>query len=241
MDESESRAREHLVYRGFKRIIYEPDGNNPPDFLVDDRIAVEVRRLNQNEVTESGRLKGFEEDRIPTERKLKQLLRSLGPASSGTSWFVSYRLRRPLARWKDIEPELRRELENFRDDATLQKLCRIKVAEGFDVQIVHEASQPHSTCFVYGGGCDSNTGGFILAETQKNLRLCVADKLNRIARVRHRYPEWWLILVDRIGFGVAASDVELFREQLAMDGGFDRVILLSPLDPTWAFEVPSRK
>ena len=240
MDESESLVRAHLVHCGFKRIVYEPDGNNPPDFLVDDKIAVEVRRLNQNEVTDSGRLKGLEEDRIPTERKFRQLLRSLGAASSGTSWFVRYSLRRPLARWKDIEPELRRELENFRDDATQQKVCRIRVAKGFAIEIIHKASKSHPTCFVYGGGCDSDTGGFILAETQKNLRLCVTEKLSWIARVRHKYPEWWLAFVDRIGYGVGASDMELFREHLAMDTGFDRVILLSPLDATWTFEVPSK-
>jgi hypothetical protein len=241
MDESESLVKAHLVHCGFKRIIYEPDGNNPPDFLLDDRIAVEVRRLNQNELTESGRLKGLEEDRIPTQRRFQQLLHSLGPASSGMSWFVRYSLRRPLARWKDIEPELRRQLEIFRNDARSQKLCRIRVAKGFDIEIIHKASKCHPTCFLDGGGSDGDTGGFILAETQKNLRLCVAEKLNRIARVRHRYPEWWLALVDRIGFGVGASDLELFREYLAMDTGFDRVILLSPLDVTWAFEVPSRK
>ena len=241
MDECESLVREHLAHLGFERIVYEPDGNIPPDFLVDDRIAVEVRRLNQNEVTGSGRLKGLEEDRIPTERKLTQLLGSLGPSRSGRTWFVAYRLQRPLARWKDIEPVLRRKLEEFRDDESVQNLGRIRVAAGFDIQIVHEASQPHANCFVYGGGSDNDSGGFVLAETQKNLRLCVAEKMNRIARVRHKYSEWWLILVDRIGFGVDACDLELFREHLAIDCSFNRVILLNPLDATCAFEIPLRR
>ena len=33
---------------------FEPDGNVPPDFLVDERIAVEARRLNQNELLGNG-------------------------------------------------------------------------------------------------------------------------------------------------------------------------------------------
>ncbi len=48
MDTSESLVRDFLLYRGYADIVYEPDGNVPPDFLIDGRIAVEVRRLNQN-------------------------------------------------------------------------------------------------------------------------------------------------------------------------------------------------
>jgi len=48
MDSSETLAKEYLRFLGYTDIIYEPDGNIPPDFLVNGRIAVEVRRLNQN-------------------------------------------------------------------------------------------------------------------------------------------------------------------------------------------------
>jgi hypothetical protein len=54
MDDSEKLANDYLSRLGFQDIVYEPDNKNPPDFLADGRIAVEVRRLNQNEVTESG-------------------------------------------------------------------------------------------------------------------------------------------------------------------------------------------
>ncbi len=53
MDQSESHARDYLEHLGLGRVVYQPDGNVPPDFLVDGRIAVEVRRLNENELTES--------------------------------------------------------------------------------------------------------------------------------------------------------------------------------------------
>jgi len=44
--------------------VYEPDGNTPPDFLVNGTIAVEVRRLNQNEIIESGH-RGLEVTTFP--------------------------------------------------------------------------------------------------------------------------------------------------------------------------------
>jgi hypothetical protein len=123
-DECEKLAEDHLVHLGFERIVYEPDGNNPPDFLVDDRIAVEVRRLNQNELTGSG-FRGLEEIRIPTEERIRGLLVSLGPAKSGTSWFVGYRIKRPIPPWGQVETELARRLEVFRDDESHQEPCRI--------------------------------------------------------------------------------------------------------------------
>jgi hypothetical protein len=239
-DACEKLARDHLVYLGFNSIVHEPDGKNPPDFLVNGRIAVEVRRLNQNELTGSG-FRGLEEIRIPTEERICQLLLSLGPAKSGTSWFVGYNLKRPVPPWREVEAELRRRLEVFRDDESHQEPSRIRVAEGFEIHIFHKAGNPHPTFFVYGGGSDADTGGFTFVETQKNLRLCIAEKTSKIARVRHKYPEWWLVLVDRIGYGVEACDRKLFSEHLEIDHDWDRVILLSPLDPTWSFEVPGKR
>jgi hypothetical protein len=240
MDESESLVRDYLQYQGFERIVYQPDGNIPPDFLVDDRIAVEVRRLNENELTESGELRGLETLRISTERKLCKLLHSLGHSASGSSWFVGLHLKRPVPRWKYIEPELRRQLEKFRDNENSQKLCVIKVAEGLEIEIFHKASRLHRTCFLHGVSSDSDTGGFVFGNTQRNLRLCVQEKMRKIAPVRHKYSEWWLVFVDHIGFGVEDCDQELFRKHLGIEHDLDRVILLSRQNARWAFELPSK-
>ena len=120
MDASETHVRDYLEYLGLGRVVYQPDGNIPPDFLVYGRIAVEVRRLNENELTESGGFRGLESDRISTGRKFDALLRSLGPAKSGTSWFVGCKLERPVPRWKEIEADLRQALEHVRDNEDCQ-------------------------------------------------------------------------------------------------------------------------
>jgi hypothetical protein len=239
MDQCEALTNQYLVCLGFDEITYEPSGKNPPDFLLNGRIAVEVRRLNQNELTGSG-FRGLEEVRIPTEARIRRLLTSLGPAKLDTSWFANYELKRPVPAWKEIETELRQKLEEFRDDENRQ-IPFVAKAPGVEIQVFHKASRPHSTFFVYGGGCDEDTGGWVFSETQKNLRLCIEKKTRQIARVRHTYPEWWLVLVDYIGYGVEACDHKLFRELLEIDHNWDKVILLSPLDPKFAFEVPSRK
>lgn len=84
MDDSENVAYEYLLSLGIGSVIYEPDGKVPPDFLVNGRIAVEVRRLNQNEVTKTG-ISGLEEIRIPLHKNLVKLFSSLGPPKRGKS------------------------------------------------------------------------------------------------------------------------------------------------------------
>jgi hypothetical protein len=44
----EKTVIECLKIQGFHHIRYEPDGNIPPDILLYDKIAIEVRRLNEN-------------------------------------------------------------------------------------------------------------------------------------------------------------------------------------------------
>jgi len=95
MHSTERLAFEHLRHRGFKDIRYEPDGNVPPDFVADERVAIEVRRLNQHEDT-PGSTRGLDETAIPFQRTVCRVLDSFGPPRTGASWFVSYNFRRPL-------------------------------------------------------------------------------------------------------------------------------------------------
>lgn len=237
MDDSEKLANDYLGYRGFHNIAYEPDGNIPPDFLVDGRIAVEVRRLNQNEATESG-FCGLKEIGIRTQEGISKLLAAIGPAASGESWFVFYKFNRPLPNWKQVKPTLRRYLEEFRGDEGRRKTSWVPVGDGLEVKLL-PTGEPHPTFFLSGSSFVNDTGVEVLGETQKNLRICIEEKTRKIARVRHKYPEWWLVLVDRIGYGVDACDQELYREHLKIKHDWDKVIILSPLDPGSAFEVAS--
>ncbi len=126
---------------------------------MDGRIAIAVRRLNENELTDSGGFRGVETDRISTGDKFSALLRSLGPSKSGTSWFVGCKLKRPIRRWETVKDDLRKKLEEFRDDEDRQKVSVLKIAEGFQAIIVHQVSSAHPTCFVFAGCNDKDVGG----------------------------------------------------------------------------------
>lgn len=229
MDRSETLAHDHLAYRGFRDICFEPDGNVPPDFLLDSRIAVEVRRLNENERTQSTP-KGLEEVEIPLMKRLTTLLRSFGPATGSAGWWVAVRFIRPVPRWKDIEADVRAFFETVRRGDTGPRPVR-----SFGNHLVLEAFSRAGTgvhVFEIAITSDEDSGGWLIEELERNLRMVISEKSQKVAAVRGRYAEWWLLLVDHVAFGVSEYDLAQFRRDVNIDHDWDNVILVSPANHT---------
>lgn len=240
MDASEAFAETYLKALGFDDVRYEPDGNVPPDFLVDGRIAVEVRRLNQNFDDGSGaRPRGLEETAIPLWRRMQDYLIGLGPApASGPSWFVFYRFSRPTPPWKALKRDLDAVLLPFMAAEDPQPFSTAIGPDGCFTIRVFRAARPKPTFFRPAGHSDEQSGGWLIGEMAENLKHCIAEKTAKIALYRTRYPEWRLVLADHIGFGLDAFEQDLFLDQVTVDpGGFDRIVLLDPRDASRAFQV----
>jgi hypothetical protein len=125
--------------------------------------------------------------------RVRTLLASFGPSRSGVSWFVSYTFRRPLPPWKPLKNALASHLKAFVSDERDRVSGKsVRIDDAVDIEFIR-ASDPHPTFFVLGGSSDGDSGGWVLEETRKNLRLCIDEKTRKIAQFRNRYPEWWLI------------------------------------------------
>ena len=206
MNDSEKRVHGYLTGQGFRSVVHEPDGKVPPAFLVDDRIAVEVRRLNQNEKTARGH-RGLEEVSKPLNVLVEKAIASAGPPVGEDCWFVFYTYRRPLPPWKTLDNLLRTALREVTASPSIGNRD-VRVAGRIRLRFTR-ATKVHPTLFVLGGSADHDSGGFVVSEMARNLRLCIAEKQAKIARVRTKYSEWWLILDDRIGFGGWMSAISL--------------------------------
>jgi hypothetical protein len=228
MDDSEKIAHDYFVHCGFHDIVYEPDGNVPPDFLLHGSIAVEVRRLNQHFFDEAG-AQGLETVGIPLWEKVKALLRSMGPPLRGESWFVHFEYTRPVEVWKALEPRLRAGLKAFAASAC-QGQTVVAQGRGIKLVVFCRASQVHASMFVLAGGLDMQAGGSMLSEMDQNIRYCASEKARKIAKVRHKYPTWWLALVDRIGWGLDESDRAELRALASFEHEWDKIILINPRD-----------
>ena len=95
----------------------------------------------------------------------------------------------------------------------------------------------HPTLFLWSGGEDGDSGGFVVHEMLKNLRLCVEEKTLTVAAHRHRYPTWWLLFIDLIGWVLDEYDRQQLRAHWDMTHNWDKIILVSPQNPLLAFEL----
>ena len=234
MDDTEAHALKHLASLGLGTPVFEPDGNVPPDFLLPGGIAVEVRRLNQND-TSTGQRRGLEETAIPLRRKVDDLLATLGPPREDGSWFIMYRFRRPLEDWATLRPQLRQWLTDFARKPE-PRTVEHTFESGFEVTLTR-AGAPLQHMFQLGGYSDRDTWAFLVPAMQKNIEICIAEKAEKVAPRRALYPRWWLLLVDRIGYGLSDLDREQLHAAVGVDHTWERVIILSALDHLRAFDL----
>jgi len=82
-----------------------------------------------------------------------------------------------------------------------------------------------------------NNGGFVVAEVHRNLQLVYKEKSRKIAPYKHKYKNWWLVLIDQIGYGLDKEDAEQLREISGPNTDWDKVILVSPIKHEYGTEI----
>ena len=236
MDKTERIAHDYLRHRGIdqKEIQFEPDGRVPPDFLVRGRVAVEVRRLNQNEQTAGGH-RGV--TAIPTWQFLERFIRTIGPSVTDESWFVHVIILRSPARPKALKKSVGSKLAAF-----CQRPSRYdRVTYRFDVDGVRlelsRADGMHPSFFVPSVLVDRRAGGFILSEMIRNIPICIEEKSRKTEPYRRKYSVWWLILVDHIHEHLDADEEQELQSTVHVPNNWDRVIIVNRTDPSRAVEL----
>jgi hypothetical protein len=229
MKPCEKLVEAHLKQRGHQSVVYEPDGNTPPDFLVDGTIAVEVRRLNQNHFGEDG-TEGLEEVAISLGKQVKALLAEMGPPTAGESWFVHYRFSRPVEDWKTLKTKVRNGLQSFMASNPTNH-GSIATGNGFEMRVMCRTATPRQSMFVLWGRTDEDSGGFVVELTRRNVDHCVIEKDRKVAPVRSKYKEWWLILVNYIGFDLDQNEKDMVKAAVSTLHGWDKIRIVDPGNP----------
>ncbi|ABE47075.1 hypothetical protein [Polaromonas sp. JS666] len=238
MNQSEALAARYLESLDLGPVEFEPHGKVTPDFVVAGRIAVEVRRLNQNFADGAGGNEGLEVVDISLRQRVKRYLREFASSREGECWYVGYTFRRPLEPWKTLRPLLHAALSDFMASPDRQPM-KIRVTKSFKIDFFR-AGTDHGSFFVFGANMDEDSGGWTMLELDRNLRICIAEKETKVSLspYRHRYEEWWLVLEDRIDFGVDGEDRARFKTDVLdkISHSFDRIVLLDPRDFRRALE-----
>ena len=72
---------------------------------------------------------------------------------------------------------------------------------------------------------------------KENIQYCATEKSRKTGHLRAKYNEWWLVLVDHIGFGLDDFDREQFRAQVSIQHDWHKIVVVSPNDPAKYFEI----
>lgn len=237
MDSSEQLVEKYLQELGLGEVVFEPDGNIPPDFSINKSIAIEVRRLNQNHESPDGSTQGLEEAALPLEQRLEKFLQTLGPSRTGESWFVGIEFHRPVGPWKPIRTQIERQLRAFMLEPNRAQTTFV-ITENVKIDLL-KAGQDHGRFFLFGSSDDDDSGGWVMSEVVRNLRLCIAEKERKILPYRARYQEWWLLLVDHVAYSMDTDGRKVFRNEWMpkISHSFNKLIFLDPRDHRNAFVV----
>ncbi len=217
---------DNLTHQGYENILFEPDGNVPPDILVDDKIAIEVRRLNQNLKTENG-FKGLEQDEFSVHGILRKIMKEFSDENYKKSAFVGYYFKRPIPSKKEIKKFAQEVLKNHKP--FIEERKEYEYSEYFGMRVFPSEVKLDQQ-YEYGMSSDRDSGGFVVSLIYENLKLIIAEKEEKTKNFRNKYPEWWLAVVDTIGCGLSDLELGQFNNFPKIKNHFDRLLLVSAID-----------
>jgi len=209
----------------------------PPDFTIGSRIAIEVRRLNENYFGGS-RTSGLEEVDRPLHSKFKEVLSSYDRDYDGNSYLVALSFRRPLpAVISKIGKQMHVALDGFLRGSRSTP-SEVKVYDNLSLEIFPYHAVPNRV-FLHATTSDDDSGGIVVQLYATNISHCIGEKSQKIARHKSRYSEWWLLLVDTVAaWDLMPDEVEQVRGGISNIGSFDKLVVIDYLGNKCFLRIP---
>ena len=238
MDHAELCTKIWLESKGFTDIQYiHKTHEQPPDFLVENRIAVEVRRLNW--MTDDNQ--GLESIEKPLSRTILEGLQNAQRPPARCKVYVSCDL------FSTVLPPKEMVLYEIKQAAN-QYVATIKNALQGRSRIPHEHQELNcgmsahfittqktiTGCFelmdVQAGIAES---GLVVRDSIDNINRCIVEKTDKIQNKHHLYEKWWLVLVEHNVYTTALQEPEELQEvknELVDTTPWSRITILSCLE-----------
>lgn len=221
---------EDLVYRVLRTwmrcdIRFEPCGQSkPPDFAIDDRVAIEVRRLSRR-IEQNGTIKGIEESAIPLQKLIEELLKSLPRVSSGHSWFVCVNVQRRLVERAHAKSFIRKCVTQLELISEAQNIISFE-SELFDLTFIR-SERRYDWAFSVGSWSDSADAGWVVSDIATHVNAFALEKKEKMSHLSGQYPEFWLIFVDHMFSGVSRSDWNDACNHISLDPFWSRLLVMN--------------
>jgi hypothetical protein len=136
---------------------------------------------------------------------------------------ISYK--RPLkGRRRNIANEMSNALNNFFNGPRTTP-CSLGVNDNIQFHI-HPFKPIPNHVFLNSISSDEDRGGLMVPMYIQNVAYCIQVKEQKIEPHKNKYKEWWLLLVDTIGWGLESCDVEKIKAGIVERGGFSKIVVI---------------
>jgi hypothetical protein len=217
----EKIAKEYFEFKEYDKVIFEPIGNTPPDFLINNSIAVEVRRLNKFHLGKP--IEKIEYNVIPKIEKFIRLFDTDQPFENTS--VVSLYYSRPIKFNEYVKREISNALNEYSKNKKLKK--DYLITDNLKLEFF-EHNEKWESQFEVGGIVDFDKGGFVVKDICNSLKIIINEKERKIEKFKNLYEDWWLVLVDFIGYGMDTSEIKKVKEGINENNSFKKIIFISP-------------
>ena len=239
MDINESHVEQWLQNQGFTNIQFVTDTNDqPPDFIVNGSIAIEVRRLNWMFGDENRGLEGVEE---PLKQDIKSGLKCAEQPPQGCKVFVSCDLFHiDLPDRETIIQEVKEAANNYvvYIEGSLRQGHRPPhfhdtTSFGMSIRFDTLTNSTPNQFEILGVTAGIAESGLVVRDSIDNINRCVVEKTNKIQGKKDLHDEWWLVLVEHNVYATALrepDELQAVRNALVDTKPWSRITILSCLE-----------
>jgi len=223
----EKIAYNFLINLGYKSIDFEPNGKSTaPDFVINNSIAIEVRRMNKHIDINNCRIP-IEKTKYELIPRFKNLLNEINNPKLDFSIAITLIYKRPVNISKELLGLLKESISNSTNNGIFEKEVFVN---------------PHISYLLYKGNGraektyyltyikDMDKGGNIQDVRFNAFKICLKDKTNKMKHLQNKYKEIWLILIDDIFSRVDYTTKQDFERYPYEKSFFNKIILVSKRD-----------
>lgn len=262
----ERLAKKWLESQGYSNIVPQGTKNppeDPPDYVVDCKLAVEVRRLNRS-IQVNGQTEGEENSRIFLSKKIESVLSDIDPPSNEQSWIVdcTYDFSRPVPKKKVVKKQIHEALQPLtqpNDANVIHQLgkkypdcdkhadepgslndydLRLCLSCGICLELYELCAPPAR--FLLNDVSDGE-GVAVLSELESNINAAIQEKTQKIRGLENKFDRWWLILIDHICYvpysGLDQTELKNLRTSIRVEKPWSRIVIVSYSEPESSWSI----
>ena len=219
MNNDEKRANSYLLSLGFEKLEFEPNGNIPPDFSINKKIGIEVRRLNKHYNNEP--LEKLEFGEI---RKIENFILNFSSNKTfANTHSVCINYSRPL-KFTKIKKRIEQSLNHYVQN--LNQNLEYNINENFKMSFI-ECEERFESDFEVMLWVDGNKGGAVVSDLKENIIIGLKEKEEKIAEYFNEFEEWWLILINHISSDIRNQELEILKKEIPKSKLFKKIIILN--------------